>query len=189
MSVLPLIFGGGGLATALLGLLPNLRSYALIGLAVLLGLAVIYGQTEKANYESEKAARASDNAAADQAALQQAARDREWRAQIDAQHQADMADLQRKATTRETAIRNAPASAGPLPPCLSRLLRQRAGRAASPSGRWSLGPTPASSTTNSDAPTSRRCPTRSIPTTMPARSGTARCGTLARNAGWPSATG
>jgi hypothetical protein len=95
MSVLPLIFGGG-LATALLGLLPNLRSYALIGLAVLLGLAVIYGQTEKANYESEKAGRAADNAAADQAALQQAARDREWRAQIDAQHQADMADLQRR---------------------------------------------------------------------------------------------
>jgi hypothetical protein len=80
---------------------------------VLLGLAVIYGQTEKANYESKKVARASDNAAADQAALQQAARDREWRAQIDAQHQADMADLQQKATTRETAIRNAPASAGP----------------------------------------------------------------------------
>lgn len=72
MSVLPLIFGGGGLATALLGFLPNLRSTALIGLAVLLGLAVIYGQIEKANYESEKAARASDNAAADHAALQQA---------------------------------------------------------------------------------------------------------------------
>ncbi len=33
MSVLPLILGGGGVATALLGLLPNLRSYALIGLA------------------------------------------------------------------------------------------------------------------------------------------------------------
>lgn len=68
LSLLPLLAGGGGLATLIAGLLPNLRTYAMIGLAVLLAIAIGYGLLERGNYQSEKAGRIADAAAAQAAA-------------------------------------------------------------------------------------------------------------------------
>jgi hypothetical protein len=114
--VVPVVLGGGGLVSVLLGLVPEWRTYVMIGLAVVALVAAGYGGIEQIKYEREKAGRAADNAAADQAALVQIDRDKRDRAAIDAQHRADMIDLQLKAATRDGAIRNAPASTGPLPP-------------------------------------------------------------------------
>lgn len=67
-SLLPLLLGGGGLASAVLGLLPNLRTYAMIGLGVLLALSMIGLLWYRDEYESEKAGRIADAAAAQTAA-------------------------------------------------------------------------------------------------------------------------
>lgn len=112
-SLVPLLLGGGGLATALLGFLPNLKTYALIGLAVLLGLAVIYGQTEKANYESEKAARTADRANAEAAARQAVQADLEHSYKLVADYAAEIADWQEKKHAADIALATAPVTALP----------------------------------------------------------------------------
>ncbi len=55
-GLLPFILGGGGLASLVLGLLPNLRTYAMIGLGIVAALAIGFGLWERGNYESEVAA-------------------------------------------------------------------------------------------------------------------------------------
>lgn len=67
-GLLPLVLGGGGGLAALTALVPNLRTYAVIGLAVLLAIAIGYGLVERGNYQGEKAARIADAAAAAAAA-------------------------------------------------------------------------------------------------------------------------
>jgi hypothetical protein len=57
------LLGGSGVVTGLLGLIPNLQKYVMIGLAVLLALAVGYGLLERGNYEECKAGRIADAAA------------------------------------------------------------------------------------------------------------------------------
>lgn len=113
VTLLPLIFSGGGLATALLGFLPNLRQYAVIGLAVLLGLALIYGQAEKANYEGEKAARTADRANAEAAARQAVQADLEHSYKLVADYAAEIADLQEKSHAADIALATAPVTALP----------------------------------------------------------------------------
>jgi hypothetical protein len=113
VALLPLIFSGGGLATALLGFLPNLRQYAVIGLAVLLGLSVVYGQTEKASYESEKAARTADRANAEAAARQAVQVDLEHSYKLVADYAAEIADLQEKSHAADIALATAPVTALP----------------------------------------------------------------------------
>jgi hypothetical protein len=113
VALLPLIFSGGGLATALLGFLPNLRQYAVIGLAVLLGLSVVYGQTEKANYESERAARVGDRANAEAAARQAVQADLEHSYKLVADYAAEIADLQEKSHAADIALATAPVTPTP----------------------------------------------------------------------------
>jgi hypothetical protein len=116
VALLPLIFSGGGLATALLGFLPNLRQYAVIGLAVLLGLAVIYGQTEKANYESEKAGRIADAAVAAEAARIKVAEAKKDADAREAQLRADLGANRATADIYRDMIANAPPSSLSCPP-------------------------------------------------------------------------
>lgn len=71
LTWLPHLIGGGGLVMALAGLLPAWRTYALIGLAVLLAVAVGYGLLERGNYQAEVAARASDKVALQAEVLRQ----------------------------------------------------------------------------------------------------------------------
>jgi hypothetical protein len=61
---LPVISGGGGLAAGLLGLVPNLRTYALIGAAVVLAISVGGLLWYRGSYEAEVAGRIADRAAA-----------------------------------------------------------------------------------------------------------------------------
>jgi hypothetical protein len=58
---LPVITGGGVLA-GLLGLAPNLRAYALVGLAVVLAISIGTDLYYRGEWESEKAARAAEGA-------------------------------------------------------------------------------------------------------------------------------
>ncbi len=116
IEYLPHILTGGGLVATLAGLLPAWRTYSMIGLAVLLAGAVGYGLLERGNYQAEVAARAKDNEAAEQAALQQIERDRQKRAEVDARYQADLSQARQEASNRERTIRSAPASAGPVSP-------------------------------------------------------------------------
>lgn len=69
----PHILFGGGVLSTITGFLPNLRMYALIGLAVLLAAAVGYGLLERGNYQAEKAGRIADAAAAQAAATKKLA--------------------------------------------------------------------------------------------------------------------
>ena len=60
---LPEILGGGGAIAAVAGFLPNLRRYAMIGLAIVLALAVVGLLWFRGQYEGEKVARIADRAA------------------------------------------------------------------------------------------------------------------------------
>jgi hypothetical protein len=69
----PHILGGGGILAAVTGFVPNLRTYAMAGLAILLAAAVGYGLLERGNYQAEKAGRVADAATAQAVALKMVA--------------------------------------------------------------------------------------------------------------------
>lgn len=60
----PHILGGATALGGLAGLFPNLRSYALIGLAIVAAGGIGWGLLERGNYQAEKAGRIADGAAA-----------------------------------------------------------------------------------------------------------------------------
>ena len=96
---------------ALSAILPLLRNpWILLVIACVVGI----GGTGwyRLQWLEEKAARAADLNEADQAALHQIERDKEKRAEVDAQYQAEIARL--KASNREETIRKAPGG-GPVP--------------------------------------------------------------------------
>jgi hypothetical protein len=68
---LPHLIGGGGIVSGLAALLPSARKYAMIALAVLLGLSVIGLLWYRDEYKDEVADRLADKAAAQAAVLEQ----------------------------------------------------------------------------------------------------------------------
>lgn len=108
----PHLLGGVGLAGTIAGFVPQLRTWGLIALAVVAVGGIGFGLLERGNYQSEKAARAADNEAAEHAALVQIERDRDKRAEVDQQYQAELARVRQGASPREQTIRSQ--AGGPL---------------------------------------------------------------------------
>ena len=108
MHGLPEIAGATGAGGALLGLLPGVRKYALIGLAAALALSVIGLFWYRAEYREEVAGRLADKAAAQAAVLEQQRKAAALSDELVIRQAAALAQSNRKAGTYVAQIRAAP---------------------------------------------------------------------------------
>lgn len=104
----PHILGGVGLAGTVAGFIPGLQKYALIGLAVVAVGGIGYGLIERGNYQSEKAARATDRANAESAARKAEQHAQTVSDELIIAQAAAMAVTERTVTVYRDRIANAP---------------------------------------------------------------------------------
>ncbi len=105
---LPHIIGGSGIVAGLAGLLPAWRTYAMIGLAILLAGAVGYGLLERGNCQAEKAGRIADRAAAQAAVLEAQTKAAALSDELIIQQAIAMGNTTKKAGSYVEQIRKAP---------------------------------------------------------------------------------
>ncbi len=108
LEYLPHILGGLGVGGALLGFLPGLQKYALIGLAVVAALAIGWGLLERGNYQAEKAGRIADAAAAQAEVLKQQQAAAKLSDELVIQQAIAMGNTGKKAGSYVDQIRKAP---------------------------------------------------------------------------------